>query len=258
MRSTIPLLSYSLANFYLSLSLFFFFFLMIRRPPRSTLFPYTTLFRSASTRCTGERISGGSGRSGSVTRSSVTACCSISSRNRLSSRAGRSSRSTGRRFEISPATSCARPTPGASARSVTWPASGASTRRSSRPATPSARSTRSRPPTRRKRFGVGHRDTGTLHSIDASGNRPDPPFHAGSGRVVGLHQQTRQLGVPRALARDVAAELTGVAGRGVHRPFELEPLLPSGHQSRHRRPGPVEGDARIDRGLGRPLASASI
>src|SRR2546429_3100814 len=29
------------ATFYL-----FFFFLMIRRPPRSTLFPYTTLFRS--------------------------------------------------------------------------------------------------------------------------------------------------------------------------------------------------------------------
>src|SRR5574341_2045449 len=27
-------------------SLVFFFFLMIRRPPRSTLFPYTTLFRS--------------------------------------------------------------------------------------------------------------------------------------------------------------------------------------------------------------------
>src|SRR5437588_3774791 len=27
-------------------SFFFFFFLMIRRPPRSTLFPYTTLFRS--------------------------------------------------------------------------------------------------------------------------------------------------------------------------------------------------------------------
>src|SRR5207248_11234989 len=27
---------------------FFFFFLMIRRPPRSTLFPYTTLFRSTS------------------------------------------------------------------------------------------------------------------------------------------------------------------------------------------------------------------
>src|SRR5438093_12851569 len=27
---------------------FYFFFLMIRRPPRSTLFPYTTLFRSNS------------------------------------------------------------------------------------------------------------------------------------------------------------------------------------------------------------------
>src|SRR6266853_5112577 len=27
-------------------ALIFFFFLMIRRPPRSTLFPYTTLFRS--------------------------------------------------------------------------------------------------------------------------------------------------------------------------------------------------------------------
>src|SRR2546422_6369025 len=27
-----------------------FFFLMIRRPPRSTLFPYTTLFRSAASR----------------------------------------------------------------------------------------------------------------------------------------------------------------------------------------------------------------
>src|SRR2546430_6550615 len=29
-----------------SSGVFFFFFLMIRRPPRSTLFPYTTLFRS--------------------------------------------------------------------------------------------------------------------------------------------------------------------------------------------------------------------
>src|SRR5215203_6670979 len=33
---------------FLSVSLdFVFFFLMIRRPPRSTLFPYTTLFRSS-------------------------------------------------------------------------------------------------------------------------------------------------------------------------------------------------------------------
>src|SRR2546428_67910 len=45
-------LSYGLTHFILiypprDITLFFFFFfLMIRRPPRSTLFPYTTLFRS--------------------------------------------------------------------------------------------------------------------------------------------------------------------------------------------------------------------
>src|SRR2546430_6451112 len=43
---------------YLYLRLFFFF-LMIRRPPRSTLFPYTTLFRSAA-RCPPATCSGGS------------------------------------------------------------------------------------------------------------------------------------------------------------------------------------------------------
>src|SRR2546427_12795030 len=37
---------------------FFFFFLMIRRPPRSTLFPYTTLFRSCATG-PGDRPRGG-------------------------------------------------------------------------------------------------------------------------------------------------------------------------------------------------------
>src|SRR2546427_13041631 len=38
----------SCTSYYLSCTVlfFFFFFLMIRRPPRSTLFPYTTLFRS--------------------------------------------------------------------------------------------------------------------------------------------------------------------------------------------------------------------
>src|SRR5256885_11192121 len=34
--------------FFNILQFLFFFFLMIRRPPRSTLFPYTTLFRSQS------------------------------------------------------------------------------------------------------------------------------------------------------------------------------------------------------------------
>src|SRR5436305_15159992 len=33
------------------LVIFFFFFLMLRRPPRSTLFPYTTLFRSDRRQC---------------------------------------------------------------------------------------------------------------------------------------------------------------------------------------------------------------
>src|SRR6516165_1300003 len=36
-----------LRTFTILLAFFFFFFLMIRRPPRSTLFPYTTLFRSS-------------------------------------------------------------------------------------------------------------------------------------------------------------------------------------------------------------------
>src|SRR5690242_20856983 len=39
------LVFHTLVSCYLS---FFFFFLMIRRPPRSTLFPYTTLFRSSN------------------------------------------------------------------------------------------------------------------------------------------------------------------------------------------------------------------
>src|SRR5260370_42122072 len=47
-RLLFPILTFLLC-FYMHFSLFFFFFffLMIRRPPRSTLFPYTTLFRSS-------------------------------------------------------------------------------------------------------------------------------------------------------------------------------------------------------------------
>src|SRR5690348_17853516 len=40
---SIALFSFPSSSFFF---FFFFFFLMIRRPPRSTLFPYTTLFRS--------------------------------------------------------------------------------------------------------------------------------------------------------------------------------------------------------------------
>src|SRR2546428_8340310 len=45
-----------------------FFFLMIRRPPRSTLFPYTTLFRSIAA----SRMCQGVTKSGSPTPSEIT------------------------------------------------------------------------------------------------------------------------------------------------------------------------------------------
>src|ERR1041385_8767501 len=50
-----------------SLYSFFFYFLMIRRPPRSTLFPYTTLFRSGSSWGTGPCRT--SGKSSPITAS---------------------------------------------------------------------------------------------------------------------------------------------------------------------------------------------
>src|SRR5438309_9128512 len=53
-------LVYEFSCFYL---FFFFFFLMIRRPPRSTLFPYTTLFRS-NRRPAGELVTAHAHRGG--------------------------------------------------------------------------------------------------------------------------------------------------------------------------------------------------
>src|SRR2546429_966444 len=50
----------------------FFFFLMIRRPPRSTLFPYTTLFRSMP--CCGARTARCWATS-STARALCAACC---------------------------------------------------------------------------------------------------------------------------------------------------------------------------------------
>src|SRR5260221_14554010 len=48
---------YLFLYYYSSMYLFiFFFFLMIRRPPRSTLFPYTTLFRSLAPREQDQRL----------------------------------------------------------------------------------------------------------------------------------------------------------------------------------------------------------
>src|ERR1022692_1661311 len=51
LRASVQTLSSALSIYRLAVIVFcffrfFFFFLMIRRPPRSTLFPYTTLFRS--------------------------------------------------------------------------------------------------------------------------------------------------------------------------------------------------------------------
>src|SRR5438309_11919597 len=47
-------------SFFFIFLFLFFFFLMIRRPPRSTLFPYTTLFRSRDRqRHAGDRRLGG-------------------------------------------------------------------------------------------------------------------------------------------------------------------------------------------------------
>src|SRR5689334_24308680 len=61
---------------------FRFFFLLLRRPPRSTLFPYTTLFRSSRR------------RSASAGRTTRRRSCSTLPRPRPSSRAGRSEEHT--------------------------------------------------------------------------------------------------------------------------------------------------------------------
>src|SRR5699024_12881569 len=60
-----PYVTYSFVHFYyiyltycLVFDYYFFFFLIIRRPPRSTLFPYTTLFRSRTVSILWFKISG--------------------------------------------------------------------------------------------------------------------------------------------------------------------------------------------------------
>src|SRR2546427_13221440 len=51
---------------------FVFFFLMIRRPPRSTLFPYTTLFRSLAHCCRSVRREDGKHSQGGLSRDLAT------------------------------------------------------------------------------------------------------------------------------------------------------------------------------------------
>src|SRR3989442_3763934 len=53
-------------------SFLFFFFLMIRRPPRSTLFPYTTLFRSLRSR---SRSTASPARSPTARTPRCSGCC---------------------------------------------------------------------------------------------------------------------------------------------------------------------------------------
>src|ERR1043165_10010215 len=56
MSSCYPCATTRVCLLFLFVSCFcFFFFLMIRRPPRSTLFPYTTLFRSTRSACGANR-----------------------------------------------------------------------------------------------------------------------------------------------------------------------------------------------------------
>src|SRR5690348_18129439 len=62
---------------------FFFFFLMIRRPPRSTLFPYTTLFRSVVA-ATGQSIEKNETEESCV--KSSTHACAFGSADRKSTR----------------------------------------------------------------------------------------------------------------------------------------------------------------------------
>src|SRR5439155_20375156 len=75
---------------------FFFFFLMLRRPPRSTLFPYTTLFRSfASSRAFR-----------AASRAPICACCSRSSCWSNASRDRKSTRLNSSHVAISYAVFC--------------------------------------------------------------------------------------------------------------------------------------------------------
>src|SRR6266699_4956153 len=67
----------------LSSRILLFFFLMIRRPPRSTLFPYTTLFRSASTRTMRSHIGLPPGTSSSTSSRSEEHTCELQSRPHL-------------------------------------------------------------------------------------------------------------------------------------------------------------------------------
>src|SRR5690606_41449732 len=64
------------------LSFLLFFFSMIRRPPRSTLFPYTTLFRSGSVTTGSTALMRSRSRSGISSRPTGCSDCSATDRRR--------------------------------------------------------------------------------------------------------------------------------------------------------------------------------
>src|SRR5437016_14418981 len=79
---------------------FFFFFLMIRRPPRSTLFPYTTLFRSGFDSFHRSRRLSSAGGCGSRDRRWSSRAGTSACPRRRSGSARRTGRSAGRRPQI--------------------------------------------------------------------------------------------------------------------------------------------------------------
>src|SRR6266511_3970074 len=65
-------------NLYFSICFFFFFFfLMIRRPPRSTLFPYTTLFRSPMPELNRKSLAGLDALVGVIAPGCTTVACTM-------------------------------------------------------------------------------------------------------------------------------------------------------------------------------------
>src|SRR2546430_14291633 len=62
---------------------YFFFFLMIRRPPRSTLFPYTTLFRSVSFPLSAADLPPSPTKSSNLSETAEVPACNVPSRSPL-------------------------------------------------------------------------------------------------------------------------------------------------------------------------------
>src|SRR2546426_11462202 len=80
---------------------FFFFFLMIRRPPRSTLFPYTTLFRSPTPRVTPPKMT-----TKTRTRTKTRSACAAATRTKLAEVDRKSTRLNSSHLVISYAVFC--------------------------------------------------------------------------------------------------------------------------------------------------------